>query len=193
MPSDFFYFLSSLPLLRWGEKPFCSYSEFLTYAQSLLTDAETALLANLSLCPSETSSATLPVVRAWEDWETFMRNALVSLRCQGDQAKADKWLRQERTGFADMLRHLEEIMALPNAWAREQALDRLRWQKLDELEDGHYYNFTAVVIYAYRLLLLNRQASWDDDQGGRVFAALLEKTAAAADSCRSNEESIDKG
>jgi hypothetical protein len=193
MSSDFFYFLSSLPLLRWGEKPFFSYPEFLAYAQELLTDAETTLLANLSLCPSEASSATLPVMLAWEEWETFVRNALVSLRCKGNRAKAGKWLRQEqeRTYFSDTLKRLEDIMVLPNAWEREQALDRLRWQKLDELQYSHYYDFTAVVVYAYRLLLLDRQASWNDEQGGSVFAALLEKTAAAADSCRSDEGLMD--
>lgn len=188
MPSDFFYFLSSLPLLRFGVMPPLSYPEFLTFAQEKLTADESALLSNLALCPSAPPSLSVPVIAEWEDWETFMRNSLVALRSKGNRSEAGKWQRGERGYFADTRRRLEEVLALPNAWEREQALDRLRWQKLNELQGVHFYDFTAVIIYAYRLLLLNRQASWNDEEGGKAFAALLDKTTAAADSCRINEE-----
>ncbi len=187
MPSDFFYFLSSLPLLRFDEKIPLSYPDFLSYAQEKLSPEQSALLSRLSLCPAECPPADLPVVVGWEEWETSLRNVLVLLRRRGGRSAADKWQRKERGYFLDTRKRLEEILVLPNAWERERALDRLRWQKLDELQAGHFYNFSCVVIYAYRLLLLTRQSSWKDEEGGKVFAALLEQTAAEADARRINE------
>jgi len=184
MPSDFFYFLSSLPLLHFDDKPALDYSEFLAFAQEKLTLQESAILSGLTLCPSSTETAALAVVDDWNSWETFVRNALVVLRSKGNKSAAANWLRDEKGYFADTGKRLEEILVLPNAWEKEQALDQLRWQKLNELQGIHFYDFTAVVIYAYRLLLLTRQASWNDQLGGKAFAALLEKATAAADSCR---------
>lgn len=184
MPSDFFYFLSSLPLLRFDDKSAMSYSEFLAFAQEKLTPQESSVLAELTLCPPSTKTTTLAVVEDWNSWETFVRNALVVLRSKDNKSDATNWLRAENGYFADTHKRLEEILVLPNAWEKEQALDQLRWQKLDELQGVHSYDFTAVIIYAYRLLLLTRQASWNEELGGKAFAAMLEKAAAAADSCR---------
>ena len=35
-------------------------------------------------------------------------------------------------------------------------LDQARWAKLDELSFGHYFDLEALIIYAYKLRLLER-------------------------------------
>jgi hypothetical protein len=57
----------------------------------------------------------------------------------------------------------------------EKTLDAERWQYLDELSVGHYFDLDTLVIYAFKLLILEK---WD-----RIATAdagrLLEETLAA--------------
>ena len=49
-------------------------------------------------------------------------------------------------------------MPNPDPLEAELYLDRIRWEKLEELEKNHYFDITYLVAYALKLQILER---WD--------------------------------
>jgi hypothetical protein len=53
----------------------------------------------------------------------------------------------------------------------EKLLDEIRWKMLDELAGNHYFDFDALVAYAYKLLILQR---WETIQRAEGITLLHE-------------------
>ncbi len=174
MPSDFFYFISSLPLLRFGEKALLTYESFLSSSRDCLSEQEATVLASLKLCPSEQAVSALPVIEKWYAEETYLRNLVIVFRARSRKREAARWQRESSEYSGQLIKRIEEIMALPNAWEKEQALDLIRWQRLDELGAGHLFDFPAVIVYALRLLILEKHRLREEEAGSRFAAELVE-------------------
>ena len=175
MTSDYYYFISSLPGLRFGEKAAFSWEEFMQYCREKLSPEECAGLAALSLEPEEPGADDQPVVRGWKLGERHLRNLLARQRAQKRKLDENTYLRPCDRFSVQLNRRVEEIMLLPGVWEREQALDQLRWQRLDELALGHNFSFQALLVYAYRLLILEKLRRQDEEKGSAFTAELLEK------------------
>lgn len=174
MASDFFYFISSLPLLRFGEKAALTYDTFLNNSRDCLSEQEAVVLGSLKLCPPKQAVSALPVIEQWYSEETYLRNLVSGYRTRSRKLDAGRWQRESSEYSAPLIKRIEEIMALPNAWEKEQALDLIRWQRLDELGAGHLFDFPAVIVYALRLLILDKQRRRDEEAGSRFAAELVE-------------------
>ncbi|MFA6723341.1 MAG: DUF2764 family protein [Lentisphaeria bacterium] len=175
MASDFYYFISSLPSLRFGEKAALSWQDFLQRCQERLSAEECAGLAALSLEPLAPQEGEPPLIRDWKLAERYLRNLLAAQRARKRRLDENTYLRPSDIFSVQLGKRVEEIMLLPNAWEREQALDQLRWQRLDELAFGHDFNFEALIVYAYRLLILEKLARQDEEKGAAFAAELLAK------------------
>lgn len=188
MPADLFYFLSSLPTLRWSEKPPMNHAEFLARCADNLGKEYAKRLTSLQLLPSE--EATSPLALQWRDFESFVRNTVAELR----KAK----LRGQKVTFTPRptthlspgdAKRLEEIMAQSSPLERENALDLFRWKYLDDLASAHFYDFASLEIYALKLLLLDKQASRQFEAGQAAFTTLMEEGLKKARTVR-NEENV---
>ncbi len=175
MALDLFYFLSTLPTLRAGEKPPFTYEEFLAQcAQSLPADMA-AKLNVLRIVPGEGSASDESQAR-WFAFETYLRNVLAELRMN----KFPRGSIQSRAHETDFLspgirKQLEDAMALSAPLEREEAIDKVRWNFLEELKSCHSFDFTTLAVYSLQLQLLEKQTSRDAARGGEVFQAILEK------------------
>ncbi len=66
-------------------------------------------------------------------------------------------------------------LAAPDPAAREQVLDRMRWEFLDDLALMHDFDFDALCIYRLRLTIVNKYRGRDREDGRRNFAAAAER------------------
>lgn len=171
MAGDLFYFLSTLPMLRWGEKPPMSYADFLAGCREALGDAEAVWLARVSLTPGAAPATALAA--RWQEKETFLRNVLAEQRASRRRQSAARWLRPTTELSPGERKRIEDAMSQATTWEREQALDQLRWQCLDDLGVGHVFDVTLLEIYALRLRLLEKQQSRQAEPGREAFAALV--------------------
>jgi len=174
MASDLFYFISSLPFLHFGEKAPMTYGTFLSRSMDILSEQEVAVLDSLQLCPPPQAVYAYPVIEQWYSGETYLRNLVAAHRARSRKLDVDHWQRESSEYSAWLVRRIEEIMILPNAWEKEQALDLIRWQRLDELGIGHTFDFPALIVYALRLLILDKRQRRDSEAGSRFAAELVE-------------------
>ena len=187
MSADLFYFLSSLPTLRWSEKAPLTYAGFMESCSEKLGEEYAEKLAQLQLLPKE--DATGQIARQWLDFEAFVRNTVGDLRKARMRGQSVIFTRHETTHLSPSdAKRLEEIMGMASPLERENALDLFRWKYLDGLASEHFYDFASLEIYALKLLLLEKQASRQFDQGQASFKTLMEEGLQKARDARKETE-----
>ncbi len=154
MPGYYEYLISSLPMLHFEAGLPFSFDNFLARCAELLSQKDTRLIENLSL--PETAAPENPVVKKWLHFNASLKNELVKLRAIRKKVDPAKYLRQG--SFSDSSTYHTALAAQrnPSPIEGEKLLDRQRWQFLDELAVGHYFDLTILITYALKLLILER-------------------------------------
>lgn len=162
------YFASSLPDLRFGEKPPMTPEEFAASAAGVLSDADcTALGALLSGDWSDH-----PFVVRWRDRETQLRNAVARRRAARLEASGRGGVDDSRAAdrphggwSADVEAGVDAAFQEPDPLARHRALARLRWDQALEIAGTDPFSSSAVLAWAVRLLVDADLASFDAGKG----------------------------
>jgi hypothetical protein len=177
MAKQYYYLISSLPLLRFdAPAPFSSARFLRTVAeqagQKLADDLE-----RLSLAPSGRDACATE--RFWNERETYIRNYLLRHRT-ADTSEAAPWLRPCPRVSPSLDHQLKEAVAAGNPLERERCLDLLRWQQLDEVLLGRPFTADALAVYRLRLLMLEKWRRHAVDKGRKIFDTLVDKATAQA-------------
>ncbi|MBI4335842.1 MAG: DUF2764 family protein [Candidatus Omnitrophica bacterium] len=155
--ADYYYFVSSIPMLHFDIKPPFSFEDFLKMCGRFLSEDDYNLIAALP----ETKDARVETiasdtVKRWVIFDTLLRNELVKIRSGHRRVDPSRYLRRDgypgqRIPHIAMVAHRSASMT-----EGERHLDRERWNFLDELEFGHYFDRDFLIIYAYKLKMLER-------------------------------------
>lgn len=159
MANYYIYLISSLPALSFGAKPPFSFGHFLKACEGLVSDEDMGLIKNAENprfnCPA-VKNITLKKLAAFE---TILRNELVKIRASRKKADPAKYLREEECPESVYTAHIAiNAYRKPSLLEAEKALDRERWARLDELAIGRYFDIDILIIYAFKLLILEK---WD--------------------------------
>lgn len=140
--------------------------------EGLILEQDIYILKNLPMQDGDFNpSARNPVIQRWLAFDTSLRNELVKIRVQHKHIDPLKYLRPDahidfRLSHIALAAHRN-----PSLVEGERSLDQARWEALDELQRGHYFDTVFLFVYGYKLKLLER---W-----GRISTAdkahLLEK------------------
>ncbi|MBU1869761.1 MAG: DUF2764 domain-containing protein [Candidatus Omnitrophica bacterium] len=148
------YLISSLPMLSFGAPLPFSFAEFIERCSGIISEEDLRVLKGLSV--EETSQALSPIIKKWLGFNTTLKNELVKVRCARKSARAEDYLRSD--GYAEPSVYHLALAAHrnPSPLEGERMLDMARWNFLEELSFGHYFDLDSVIIYAYKLLILER-------------------------------------
>ncbi len=70
---------------------------------------------------------------------------------------------------------LHRIMQVKEPLEREQQLDRLRWEKANELATFHYFDIDVILAFLLKATLVARWDKLDKETGSRLFKALVDE------------------
>ncbi len=160
MAQFYIYLIASLPTLYFGAKPQFSYDRFLDICRGLIPDEE---LEVLKLLPNAGSidffyHGAQKTLKNFYIFETNLRNELVKERASRKKVDPVHYLRREQYAEPGLV-HLAQAACRTSAAMpldAEKMLDEERWKYLDELSIGHYFDFDSLIIYAQKLLILQR-------------------------------------
>lgn len=180
--SEYFYLVSSLPMLKQDEEPVISSDEFLEACSHWLPESEMSLLTQLDLVPDAVSPPSPgSAARKWSDWETCLRNLLAKTRAGKLNRDAANSMREENDFFSDIERGAQDAYSASNPLEREKILDKLRWTQLEDLESGHHFDFDKLCIYRIKLLLREKWTARKKEQGEENLNGIIEKIYAGTD------------
>ena len=157
MPKFYTYLISSLPVLNFGMKPPLSFERFLKVCQGFISEEDFLLLNNLPLTIDEyCKRVSHPTIERWLAFDTALRNELVKIRAHNKKIDEAKYLRGET--YSDMAISHTAMSSHRSAsiLEGEKILDEARWQALDDLGFGHYFDMDSLILYAYKLKILER-------------------------------------
>lgn len=166
---SFYYFVASLPALALEAPAPMRLDEFRAEAARLLpADAVRELEAVLA---GRAAQATSDFARRWFAQATQIRNAVAAVRAGRRGVEAAPHLRPHAGFSAYLDQAVAEAYGKPHPLERERALDRLRWEVLDELVRPEPFGLAAVLAYGLKLGLAERWTPLTDEAGR---AALLD-------------------
>ena len=169
MATDFFYLLSTLPLLQLNGEGAVDYSAFLASCRRWVSSQEYACLEGLTLAPKADEECAVPVLEAWSHWRTAMDNVVAEWRFRRRGGEGAFPRREEREIFPGDVKALQAVLERPGLLAKQQGWEELAWRRLDELAAGESFNFTALVVYALKLLVLSERRRYDVEAGSAAF------------------------
>jgi len=157
MPKYFTYLISSLPALNFGMKPPFSFERFLENCRPFISEEDFLLLSNLPVAIDEYGkSVSHPVIERWLAFDTMLRNELVKIRAHSRKIDAAKYLRGENPIDVAISHTAMSGHRSASILEAEKILDEARWQALDDLGFGHYFDMDSLILYAYKLKILER-------------------------------------
>ncbi len=170
-----------------GDPPPLGLRDFMAFCRSRL-DAELAgALERVELFPG--GDPCCRAHRRWQEWETAIRNHLVTLRAAGSGGAPADWQHAQADVFPGDIRQLEEVLGSEDPLRRQLGLDQLRWQRLDEISVGLEFSFDALVVYKLRLLLVERWAAMSEAVGREARDGLVQHGVDQAHGHRETVES----
>lgn len=154
MPNFYTYLISSLPMLHFGAKPPFSFERFMEICLDKIPQDD----ANLLKLTTEgyIYEGSQPTLKKWREFETALRNELVRVRASRKHLDPLKYIRGDGYVEPFISRLAMNAYRNPSILESEKLLDQERWQMLDELAIGHYFDLDFLIVYALKLLILER-------------------------------------
>ncbi len=160
----YYFTVASLPSLTYQSQPTLSDVDYLQYLQEKLTPKEFALVDACRLIPKESSKAN-HILREWISFERSLRLYLAVQRAQKRQWEFNGSY-QPTANLEDKAR---EAVSKGNPLEAESYLNELRWEFLENLETGHYFDLEYLQIYYLKLQILNRKTLFEPKMGRMNF------------------------
>ncbi|MDD5465588.1 MAG: DUF2764 family protein [Candidatus Omnitrophica bacterium] len=175
MASYYTYLISSLPMLNFSAKPPFGLEVFFAKCNSFIPGTEIEILRNACYQDIDflNSSAT-GCLRKWVNFEVTLRNELARVRARGKKIDPAKFIRlpdrQElHIGHMALAAHRHSA----NVLEAEKILDQERWDFLERLSFGHYFDFDFLLIYALKLKILERWYEAEKADKEHLFDAVF--------------------
>lgn len=167
--AQFYYTIAALPYLSYDNPPSLDTEAFLERCREDLGSADYRRLLSAKLDISDQDEEDAPrFLRDWHRFERCLRNELVKIRAGEQGRDASAYIRggESITGLDDILR---ETLNQATPLMKEDVLNRARWNKLDEMEVGHYFDLSRLMIIYLKMQLLERKAMFQQEAGIERF------------------------
>jgi hypothetical protein len=168
------YLISTLPMLNFGMRPPFSGDKFLEICRQFIPEADIEAIKKAVISGEYITTDIHPTLKKWQEFDTNLRNELVKIRCLHKHIAPEKYLRADGYVEAHIIHLATAAHRTPDILEAEKLLDQGRWYFLDALSLGHYFDFDFLLVYALKLLILER---WDKIMTADKEAVLEEALA----------------
>lgn len=156
MPYYYIYLISSLPVLNFAAKPPFSFEKFLEICKDKIAEDDINLIKLAK--EGHTYEGSQPTLKKWRVFDTGLRNELVKIRAIRKHSDPLKYIRGDDYVEPYIAHIAMNAHRSPSILEAERVLDQERWRMLDELAVCHYFDLDFLIVYALKLVILER---WD--------------------------------
>jgi len=174
MPNFHTYLIASLPMLNFMQEPPFSFEDFLARCRGLIAEYEEGILEDIGQGAEEKHMAQ-PSIKKWINFNIMLKNELVKLRAERKKIDPQRYLRPDGYAGPSLYHICLAAVRNPSPQEAEKLLDKARWDYLEDLSFGHYFDFDALLIYAYKLLILQRWSKLNKADKERLLAEFLQE------------------
>lgn len=177
---NYHYIIASLPDLvaDFSLKEF-SYDKFSTMIKENLSERDRRIVAwfEYGLTPANLSRHFYREIgklkcKFLSDYFAFdrnLRNLQVEFLASADQEKGDRYKVGETDRSIKELPEIRSILENKNIIEREAQMDKLKWDKINEMIQGHYFDMDVILAFLAKGVILRRWSSLDRERGAVLF------------------------
>ncbi len=170
MANQYYYTVSSLPMLFFDSEKFMSQEEFFECCETTISEKDFDTLKSAKILP-EKNPLNNNVLTKWNSWEISLRDELVKLRAAKKGVDADKYVSGD-SGESGVYELARDAFNASTPLEAETLLNRGRWEYLEMLESGHFFDLGKLIIYYLQLQILERKSQIDHEKGQQNFKTL---------------------
>ena len=156
--NHYYYLRAQLPHLRFGDPPPIDSEKLVAEAKKWLTPEEFLILEKLDFKGTKLHGSEPEPVKKYINFEKELREELVAWR-EG---------RDEGTEHKPSLFNVG-LLKEGTPLDREKNLLKLRWDFIEELQAGRYFDYAALLFYALKLQIVEKLDEYDSDLGMEKF------------------------
>ncbi|MBI9105522.1 MAG: DUF2764 family protein [Spirochaetales bacterium] len=173
--AQYYYTVASLPTVQLEQEPPITIEYFLDACSYTIKEKDFHILQMATILPEGKPSH--PAIASWYAWEMTLRNELVKMRALNTGFDAAQYLREgdNVSGPFDAAR---EAVSSANPALGEDVLDRARWRYLEEMQMGHIFDMTALIVYYLKLQIAQRRKVMTVEKGTRIYKDLYNRITA---------------
>ncbi len=162
-----YYLIAQLPMLSFGKEPGLTIDRFLAEAEKWLGAGDYKTLSSIDLSSVAIEKGDPDGLKRYKKFEFALRSDIAAFR-EAQRKETD----YKPSSFP--------VSAIKegNPLEIETRFIEFRWQFLDEMEREHHFDFTKLIIYFLKLLLLQRYFTFDKDKGLKKFQMLYHEVTA---------------
>ena len=173
--AEYYYTVATLPMLQKDTEPPITLDYFLETCRYTVSESDYTVIEGAGILPGQNISGN-DAIGKWNMWETTLRNELARLRAGNTGIEAGRYLVDSETaaGPADIAR---SAVNASNPRVGEDILDAARWNFLDEMESGHNFDLTSLIVYHLKLQIAVRKKMMNRQQGEEKYRELYDSIA----------------
>lgn len=162
-------------MLEFGIKPPLSYKDFLSHCKEQLYSRDIGIIKRATTAPREDIKDPSPSLEEWKRFDNTLRNELAKARAIRKSKDPAGYIRGEYWTDPFIASFVHWVVNQDSPLEAEISLDRFRWEKIEDLAKGHYFDIDYLVTYALKLQILER---WQRISSGRGPEFLQELVSA---------------
>ena len=157
-------------MLFFDSEKFMTQEEFFECCEATISEKDFNTLKSALILPEENPDFN-SVLTKWNNWESSLRDELVKLRAVKRGLDSDKYMSGSagESGVSELAR---DAFNAPSPLEAETLLNRGRWEYLEMLESGHFFDLGKLIIYYIQLQILERKSQIDHEKGQQNFKTL---------------------
>ncbi len=176
---QFYYTVASLPLLRYGESISLTHQEYLEDCRKWLKPWEWRILKASTIVP-ETETEFPGIAEAYRRWEVNLRNELVRLRAGAQGLSAETYQRKGES-FPDTAVLAATAFKESSPLEAEDVLNRGRWDFIESLKTGHFFDLEFLILYSLQLQIAERRMKFEEEKGYARYQEIYQNILSGID------------
>ena len=177
--SRYYYFVASLPTLRYEDRDAMSPDAFIEWASEHVDADEIAQLRLATIdAPEADHDGANPALASWLDFERGVRNALARVRAQRAGKEVARYVRLDRSGEGNATPYenlARDAFSAESPLTGEDLINRARFAFAEDLEVNHFFDLDVVIAHYIKLQVIARRKSFSRREGEERFASINEQ------------------
>ncbi|MCA9407457.1 MAG: DUF2764 family protein [Candidatus Omnitrophica bacterium] len=183
MGKAYYYFATSLPYIQFDDKPPMTCEDYLGECQRLLPDVDYKFMRTLlsekildyvflqKLLVENKGEVRIgnQVYDKGIRFNRSFRNEVAWFRAERAGKDPSFYIRGERDSNPKVLELIQQLDKISNPLDAERMIEKFRWEFVDELSVGHYFDIEFLTTYGFKLKILERLETFKSDKGREVF------------------------
>ena len=189
MGSSYYYTIASLPMLFYDAKTSISREDFLYACSREMNSRDFRKLQKATINEPDDPSLLKDLALRYWLFEKSLRNHLAVFRAKAQGKDPAPYFRSGKSSLSIMENDKAESGAEEAASAAykidspleaEDYLNKIRWEKIDEMVCGHFFDYDYLEGYYLKLQILERKSRFDRDKGQsryeELYGSILKNT-----------------